>query len=464
MQKNKFKALFCCLLIIPCFMGFSTGCGKGKLPDYEYESTSNNLRVEEKDAIFMTSLLDVIIYHGEHANYYFDKNSSLELRDTYITTSEQVVQFLVENAGFAGTLEVYAADGMYYYNAENGKCALGTEYAGTSVQAALLIQAAAGSATVNYGLLQAEGFSVAKLFGWDISYVPPIAMANNEDFTHPIAGKRYELMAESESEDDYLTVGFSDILVEKNNFLLDFEYLCFSENYVEEKQVEYVWKLARSLSGYISENNKEQEVLKLLMECGNFILFEEKFVALRNAWLERIGSAVRVSVREYPVHYGNYGRFALFQMETLHGKWYVQGDFDASLGVGGEYAWIFRENYQDTDAWVRKLESELTYVDGFLRDKTYDYPELVFYFQKADFARSESGGYFDVKSQRDIYIKNLYALVHEYCHYLILQDGLFMEDGVLKEKYITQLHLLPYYYGNYSEITHRQFQKQYKIM
>ncbi|MDE7212112.1 MAG: hypothetical protein K2O03_11835, partial [Lachnospiraceae bacterium] len=359
---------------------------------------------------------------------------------------------------------VYAADGMYYYNAETGKCALGAEYAGTSVQVALLIQAAADSATVNYGLLQAEGFAVAKLFGWDISYVPPIAMANNKDFAHPLGGKRYEIRDAEEVQNGYLTEDILGILREENNFLLDFEYLCFSENYVEEKQVEYVWKLAKSLSGYISERGKEKEVLALLMECEDFISFEEKLTALKNSWLESIGSTVRVSEKEYPVHYGNYGRFTLFQMETLHGKWFVKGDFDTGAVKDGENSWILRENYQDVAMRMQELESGMSNADVVLRDKSYDYPKLNFYLGRNEAGNASMAGCYDIQQKDRVNIRFLHSVVHEYCHYLMLQEGVFIEHGILQEMYNTQLHLLPYYYGMFTETGYLYFQERYQVM
>lgn len=451
MEGKRQKVLLRHILILLCFLFFGTGCGKEKAKDYEYEYTAMNIRVEEKDAIFMANLRDVVIYHGEHINCYFDKALSPELRDAYVETSEKVVQFLVDHIGFAGTLEVYAADGMYYYNPDSGKCALDTVYAGTSVQAALLVQAATGSATVNYGLLQAEGFSIARLLGWDISFVPPIASTNNQDIAHPFTGNRYEIMEVSPKE-----------IKEENQFLLDLEYLCFSPNYVEEQQAEYAWGLAHSLSEYISENGRETEVLSLLMDCDDIPSFETRFTQLRNAWLEEAGSTVRISEKEHPVHYGNYGRFALFQMETLHGRWYVKGNLDTSFGGGGEYSWLFRQDYQETDMWVQQFERELANADEHLRDKTYDYPEVNFYIGEDDYLKSgTAAGYYNVESGA-IYVGKLFSLVHEYCHYLMLQDGLFMEDGVYKEAYVTQLHLLPYYYGGYSEMVYLLFQELYK--
>lgn len=464
MRKNKSGTLLNCLVVALCFFCLVMGCGKEKKANYEYEFTSSNIRIEEKDAIFMAALKDVVIYHGEHANYYFDKDLAPEQRDAYVTTSEQVVQFLAENAGFTGTLEVYAADGMCYYNTETGKCALGAEYAKTSVQAALLIQAATGSATVNYGLLQAEGFSLAKLFGWDISYVLPVTMANNKDFANPLVGERYELQDTNEAQDGDSIKDILEIRGEENRFLLDFEYLCFSPNYVTEEQVGYSWKLAKSLSGYISGQGKEQEVLALLMECGDFIPFEEKFTALKNEWLESIGSTVRVSAKEYPVHYGSYGRFALFQMETLHGKWYVDGDFDTGVVKGGRNSWIFRENYQDVSMRMQEMESGMAAADAVLRDGSYDYPELNFYLGRnvtEDFAVA---GYFNSQQNNRVYIKFLYTAVHEYCHYLMLQEGIFMKDGIPQEEYNTQLHLLPFYYGMFTETGCLYFQERYEAI
>ncbi len=445
--------LFCCLL-------FCTACGKEKILDYEYEYTSTNLRVEEDGAIFLTDLHDVIICRREYANYYFDKDSSLELRNTYVESSEKILQFVMENVGFTDKLEIYAANGMYYYNSETGKCALGLEYAKTSLQAALLIQAITGSATVNYGLLQAEGFSIARLLGWDISYVPPITIANNEDFAHPLAGKRYEFPEVNKKKRNSLAEVVRS-LEEENQFLLDLEYLCFSPNYVEEKQVEYAWTLARSLSEYISENNKEQEVLFLLTNNKELLSFEEEFTKLRNAWLLECGSTMCISAREYPIHYGNYGRFAFFQMETLHGKWYVRSSFDTS--VNGEYSLIFHRDYQETNLWMQQFEEELAYVDKVLRDKTFNYPELKIYLDGDDYMISQGfGGYYDIKHNDQIYVGKLYGLVHEYCHYLLLQEGVFVEDGVSKETYITQLHLLPYYYGSHSKMAYLLFQETYK--
>lgn len=461
MKSKKIKLFLYCVCVVFCCLFFATACGKEKAPDYDYEYTSTNLRLEEDGAIFITDLHDAIICRREYANYYFDKDLSLQLRNTYVETSEKVIQFVVEKIGFTGKLEIYATDGMYYYNSESGKCALGSEYAATSVQAALLIQAIAGSATVNYGLLQAEGFSVARLLRWDISYVPPITMANNEDFAHPLAGKRYEFSEVNKKRENFLTEAVQS-LEEENQFLLDLEYLCFSPNYVGEKQVEYAWTLARSLSEYISENNKEQEVLSLLMDDKDLFSFEEKFTELRNAWLLECGSTVCISEREYPIHYGNYGRFAFFQMETLHGKWYVKSNFNTS--VNGEYALIFHRDYQETNLWMQQFEEELTYVDKALRDKTFHYPELKFYLDEDDYMVSQGfGGYYDIKHNDQIYIGKLYGLVHEYCHYLLLQEGVFVEDGVSKETYITQLHLLPYYYGSHSKMAYLLFQEKYKF-
>lgn len=467
MGAKKIKLFSFSILILFCCLLSGTACGKEKenneesVPDYEYEYTSKTVRIEEAEAIFMASLQDVVICHREHANYYFDKDLSPEIRNHYVKTSEQVVQFLVDNAGFSSKLEVYAADGMYYYNSENNKCALGSEYAGTSVQAALLIQAASGSATVNYGLLQAEGFSLARLFGWDISYVPPIVTANNEDIAHPLSGKRYEFPEEDKGKAGYLEKAVLDTLKEENQFLLDLEYLCFSPNYVGEEEVEYAWLFARSLSGYISGHSREKEVLSMLMNSQEFFSFEEKFTGLRNAWLLECGSDICVSEKEYPVHYGNYGRFALFRMETLHGKWYVKDGFDNSFGDRDAYSELFRKDYQETDGWMQQFESELTYVDGILRDKTYPYPELNFTLDGSGVAQN---GQFDYIAHNQIVIKRAWSIVHEYCHYLLLQDGLFMEGGKFKETYITQLHLLPYYYGSYSKMAYCFFQEYYECL
>lgn len=458
MHEGKVKQLFCGIFIV-FFCIFFYACGKEERPDYQYEYTAMNFRVEEKDAIFVANLKDAVICRREHANYYFDKDLSPELRDIYVQTSEKVVQFLVEHAGFEGILEVYAADGMYYYNPDSGKCALDAAYAGTSVQAALLVQAATGSATVNYGLLQAEGFSIAKCFGWDISYVPPIPAANNADIASPFTGKRYKWTG----GDEYFSDEISAVFERGNQFLLDLEYLCFSPNYVTEEQVEDAWKLARGLSGYISKNGKEAEVLGLLLECDNLTLFEERFITLKNAWLEDMGSAVRVFAREYPIHYGSYGRFALFRMKTLHGDWYVSGDFDTGITKGGRNSWIFRQDYQDVAMRMQELESSMSNADVFLRNKTYAYPELDFMLGRKEIENSAAGCY-DLQQKGKVYIKHLHSVPHEYCHYLMLQEGLFVKGEKFNEVYTTQLHLLPAYYGMFSETSYLFFQERCEVI
>ncbi len=110
MGAKKIKLFSFSILILFCCLLSGTACGKEKenneesVPDYEYEYTSKTVRIEEAEAIFMASLQDVVICHREHANYYFDKDLSPELRNHYVKTSEQVVQFLVDNAGLAVNL------------------------------------------------------------------------------------------------------------------------------------------------------------------------------------------------------------------------------------------------------------------------------------------------------------------------------------------------------------------------
>ena len=77
---------------------------------------------------------------------------------------------------------------------------------------------------------------------------------------------------------------------------------------------------------------------------------------------------------------------------------------------------------------MQQFESELTYVDGILRDKTYPYPELNFTLDGSGVAQN---GQFDYIAHNQIVIKRAWSIVHEYCHYLLLQDGLFMEGGSL---------------------------------
>ncbi|MDE7297644.1 MAG: hypothetical protein K2N94_02300, partial [Lachnospiraceae bacterium] len=285
----------------------------------------------------------------------------------------------------------------------------------------------------------------------DISYVPPIPMTNNNDIEHPLTGKRYELPElGSGAQGNSLTENVLQILeenAEESCFLLDFEYLCFSPNYVEENQVEYAWHLARSLSAYISENGKEREVLRLLMDCDDLFSFEERFTALKNEWLESIGSTVQLSAKEHPIQYGNYGRFALFQMKTAHGDWYVQAGLDSSLTEDKQYAWLLRRNYKETNALMQCYERELAFVDKVLKDPTYNYPRATFTFQE-----KLSGNLVgEFTGDGNIFLSSAYAIVHEYCHYLLLQEDLFVKKGKSLQKYIGQLHLLPYYYGAYSK-------------
>lgn len=418
-----------------------------------YEYTSLCPRIEEKYAVFATSLSQAVIYHGAYATYYFDKDLAPELRDKFVRTSEQIVTFLAEYIEFKNPLEVYAADDMYFYNSETGKCSVSSQYAGTSVQAAILLQAAIESPTVNFGLLQAEGFYIAQQFGWDTSYIPAIPIANHDDITQPLAGKQYKL----EEDQNLLVKNLLSGQEKENDFLFDLEYPCFSPNYVEEEQVEAAWNLTKKLSIYISENKKQQEVFQLLASCNDVFAFEEGFTNLKNEWLKEVKSNLSISKKEYPVQYGSYGRFALLQMKTIHGKWYVLGDFD----TGGNYSWMLRENYQGTDALMCSLEKELTYVDEILKDKEYNYPEAEFYFKK-DIEISGASGYF--VGAGVMHIKNLFSVVHEYCHYLMLQEGVFLENGKSKEVYFTQLHLLPHYYGIFSEIRYLLFQDMYELV
>lgn len=422
-----------------------------------YEYTSLCPRIEEKEAVFATSLSQAVIYRGEYATYYFDKDLAPELRDKFVRTSEQIVTFLAEYMAFKSPLEVYAVDNTYFYNSETGKCSVSSQYAGTSVQAAILLQAAIGSSTVNFGLLQAEGFCIAQQFGWDTSYIPAIPRANHEDIAQPLAGKRYEL----EEDKNLLVKNLLSGEEKENVFLFDLEYPCFLPDYVEEEQVEAAWNLTKKLSTYILENKTQQEVLELLSSCNDLFGFEEGFTNLKNEWLKEIKSNLSLSKKEYPVQYGSCGRFVLLQMKTVHGKWYVLEDFDTALLEGEKYSWLFRKNYQGTNTLMCSLEKELTYVDEILKDKEYNYPEAEFYFKK-DLGLSGASGLF--KGAGIMYIKNLFSIVHEYCHYLMLQEGIFLENGKSKEVCFTQLHLLPHYYGIFSETAYLLFQNRYELV
>lgn len=171
-----------------------------------------------------------------------------------------------------------------------------------------------------------------------------------------------------------------------------------------------------------------------------------------------------MSAKKYPVHYGNYGRFTLFQMETLHGKWYVQGDFDTGVVKDGKNSWIFREDYQDVAMHMQELECGMADADDALRNQSYNYPELNFYLGRNVAGALNAAGCYDIKQKDRVNIRFLHSTVHEYCHYLLLQEGVFLENGIFQEAYNTQLHLLPYYYGMFTESGYSYFQERYEVM
>ena len=415
---------------------------------YEYEYTNLSPRIEEKFAIYATSIKNAVTYQGEYAKYYFDQSLSAEQRDKFVKSSEQILEYIGKAMNVGEKIEIYAVDTMYAYNNESKKCTMDPKYVETSIQAALLIQAVLDSPTVNYGLLQAEGFCIAKRLGWDTSLIPSVMMANNEDFANPLIGKEYVLYEDTQD------ISF---ITEENKYLLDLEYPCFSYNYVGD-QVEYAWNLSKNFSEFILNHEKEKEVFQLFESQNDLYYFEQEFMNLKNEWLESIGSDLQVEAKEYPVQYGNYGRFAPLQMKTVHGNWYIEPDFTTIIISDRSYSWIMKRDYQVTDQMMQMFEKELSEVDKILKNTEYEYPELEFHFNNS--SSGEFAGLFQGKGKINIRLFN--SVLHEYCHYLLLQEGLGLKNGIRLETHPIQLHLLAYYYGNFSEMNYFVMQLRYK--
>lgn len=413
--------------------------------NYVYEFTELYPRIEEPEALHANSLSQAVIYRGLHADYYFDRQLPDGQRDWYVKSTEQILNVLSEHFTIKEPLQIYAVDTMYYYNGETKKCCLGPEYAGTSVQAALLLQSVLDAPTANYGLLQAAGFCIAEQLGWECCSIPAIMSANNTDIAHPYQGTAYVLT--DISPDTAMTVP-------EDLWLLDLEYPCYSPNYVNEEQLQRVWNMTKHLAGYISEKELLGDVLSLLKLNRNLCEFETQFTQLKNKWLADCSSGIRVTEKQYPIQYGSYGRYAPLQIKTESADWYLHADFDSSLTEDGMYSGLLREDYEQTSTILQELEQEMEAVRTALADKQYDYPRLTYILQElTNNANHSRSGTFVINDGGTIYLESLFALIHEYCHYLLLQEGLFVHDGNELQEYEGQLHLLAYYYGYQSKIT-----------
>ncbi len=429
----------CCILLL-----FFTGCGEEKeeLPKEEkqYEFTDYSHRVQEPHAVRLQELEKVVIYHGNYADYYMDGGLDAESRDFYVDSSERILEIVATQIEIEEPIQIYALEDALYYNPSENQCLLGPEYAGNFLQASLLVQTVLDAPTANYGLLQTTGMWIARELEWDYSSVPAVYHANYEEIDEPKEGIRYELEEKSKIR-----------LTEEQYYLLDFEYPCYVPDYVTEEEAQIAWQLTRDFALYLMDKGKVSETFTLLKRHSDLQAFEQGFTALRNQWLSETGTDIVLTEREYPVQYGNYGRFALMQMKSLHGNWYVHCDLRTWPQKVESYKKMFLENYGEVRELMKLIEQEMEEVKQTLADKDYVYllPEIHFTSSQSNKPLKVSGR-FDVNNGNVIYSKGMRAILHEYCHYLLLQESLQMRDGQILQQYEGQQHLLPYYYGYYS--------------
>ncbi len=286
-------------------------------------------------------------------------------------------------------------------------------------------------------------------FDWNVSEIPPIESANIEDFLYPLPGVEQTL---SDME-------LTEVLkTEASYYLLDLEYPCFTEGYVDKEELTVTWQLVKSLAEYIRRQKKLSEAVALLKKNQDLIAFEDEFTKLRNDWLKEEGIELLLEPRVWPVQYGSYGRFQLLQMKTLHANWYVTSEYYDNGKSLQEDFYVLRRNYRETADIMQTLEQEFEIVKEKLAGHGYEYSELTIWMKDTEYySTCGMTGYYD--STKNCIVAGISgSLVHEYCHFLM--EGVYGTWDSKQQQYAGQLHLLPYYYGGKSEIRNLMDRKQ----
>ncbi len=189
----------------------------------------------------------------------------------------------------------------------------------------------------------------------------------------------------------------------------DITYPCFLEAYSTGTQREYSYEFAIRIAEFIINNFGISAIMDLLNGNDDLNKFETDFSEYKNLFLLDNGFDLVLDSSEHPIIFLNEYIQETLEWKTEHANWVVHNGFvEPSLYLAN---YSVNSNYTTLVYAVTKLEEDMDYLDSILKLDGFEYTDLTIHFD----SNSPSLGFY---SGGYIFLESLYALAHEYVHYL----------------------------------------------